>query len=212
VSTLEKQIEVIKFMHKPRKLKDVQTKFNVDPKTLWNWFAKGQVKINNISWPMYRKSKGEGKGMAVADPSKEYISTVHPIILPLNLTQVFALTTRLQEITKDIEVENKIYREITNMIYSQLSDYAKKIVCNNDEIYFNELSEIKYKEEKEIDNSVYDEEILAYCLKTQDDYEFTLKPNRKQVIGKLKNTTNGKVIVSNNEIYKLSDVMYINKP
>lgn len=55
-------------------------------------------------------------------------STVHPILLPLNLSEVYVLLSALGEQTRDLSREDPhwaILRDIASKIYFQLTDYAR---------------------------------------------------------------------------------------
>ena len=56
-----------------------------------------------------------------------YKSTVHPIFLALNLSEVFALLKALEQAAQGI-MTGDVYRNIFNNVYCQLSDYAKKML------------------------------------------------------------------------------------
>ena len=53
-----------------------------------------------------------------------YKSTMHPVFLPLNLTEIYALTTYLDKVLDSTDQNTQIIRDISERIKSQLSDYA----------------------------------------------------------------------------------------
>lgn len=58
---------------------------------------------------------------------RSYVSTLHPVFLPLNLSEVLLMTTSLLESTKDsVLADSYIY--MVGRIYGQLSDYGKEKV------------------------------------------------------------------------------------
>lgn len=58
---------------------------------------------------------------------KYYSSTVHPIFLPLNMTEVYAMTVGLKKVAKNTLYQS-ILDDMADWIYSQLSPYAHKII------------------------------------------------------------------------------------
>ena len=59
-----------------------------------------------------------------------YSSTVHPVFLPLNMTEVYALTVGLKKAfqKKEKPLWDTIFNNIAEWIYSQLTDYGKEII------------------------------------------------------------------------------------
>lgn len=59
--------------------------------------------------------------------SVTFPSTVHPLFLTFNLTQIIAMLEGLKKMSEDMVYKN--YAEVSaKMIWSQLSDYAKRRV------------------------------------------------------------------------------------
>lgn len=77
-----------------------------------------------------------------------YRTTMHPIFLPLNLTEVYALTVYLERALKDDNINSGIIRDISARVKSQLSDYA-----------FNKLFPDEHR--KRTENAYIDDESLA---------------------------------------------------
>lgn len=73
-----------------------------------------------------------GQKVKIRDIQKEkgkiiYQSTIHPIFMPLNLTEVYFLIVGLKSLSKEHEsFSSRIYDNLANRIYSQLSEYARK--------------------------------------------------------------------------------------
>lgn len=61
------------------------------------------------------------------DRKRYYTSTVHPIFLPLNMTEVYAMTVGLKKVAEYTPYQN-ILDDMADWIYSQLSPYAQKII------------------------------------------------------------------------------------
>jgi len=59
------------------------------------------------------------------DRKLTYQSTIHPIFLPLNLTEVFYMFLGLKLLSRNYPIESEIYNSLACRIYAQLSEYAK---------------------------------------------------------------------------------------
>lgn len=58
-----------------------------------------------------------------------YQSTVHPIFLPLNMTEVYYLVMGLKTLAKENKnIAGNIYNDLADRVYSQLSHYARNKV------------------------------------------------------------------------------------
>ena len=77
-----------------------------------------------------------------------YKSTLHPVFLPLNLTEVYALTTYLEQKLDPDDKNTEMILSISERIKGQLSDTAYKKLYHHNRI-------------KAIDNSYVDDESLA---------------------------------------------------
>jgi len=78
--------------------------------------------------------------------------TVHPIFLPLNLTEVYALTVGLKKISNGTEYK-EILHTMADWIFSQLTDYGKDIIKNSikaqgKNITFMDITKQQYKDEE----------------------------------------------------------------
>ena len=60
------------------------------------------------------------------NPKQYYKSTVHPVMLALNASELFALL-KLLENTFTEKTEGEVYRHIFDMVYSQITDYAENL-------------------------------------------------------------------------------------
>ena len=126
---LEDKIKLTKFLHNKHTRKEIEEYLSVDKRTRQRYMKEiddnNTVSFLNTEYPLYFQRK---KSIVLGDSDKrsdkaifddaEYQSTVHPVFLPLNLTEVYALTTHLLDICGDQQKD--IYRGIAEMIYSQL--------------------------------------------------------------------------------------------
>lgn len=64
--------------------------------------------------------------------SNTYSSTIHPIFLSMNMSEIFALTVGLKLLGRDTLWESTL-NGISDLVYRQLSDHAREIVDNHSE-------------------------------------------------------------------------------
>ncbi|MGM9973328.1 MAG: hypothetical protein ACI33K_04705 [Clostridiaceae bacterium] len=104
------------------------------------------------------------------DTSKVYSSSIHPAFMALNLSEVYALTIGLKGLS-DQNQDNpmsRTYEKISERLYSQLTDYGKRIINSRAE-------ELGFSFSKGNYNHYYDERHLPmvdrilYYLKSGED-------------------------------------------
>jgi len=72
-----------------------------------------------------------GQKVRIRDIEREkgkitYQSSIHPVFLPLNLTEVYYLTVFLRQLSNSKDTfMSSIFRDLANRIYCQLSEYAR---------------------------------------------------------------------------------------
>lgn len=142
-SKLEKQIEIMKYCHTPRTSEEVElfcSKIGITGRTLRN-YVRG-IDFNDIHYPMYRRivSNDEQEHLSVFSSIKpddgvivepagnreelnQYFSSMHPLFLMLNLSEVNLLTNKLMDLVEDSDLEAS-YKHLIGKIVYQLSDYA----------------------------------------------------------------------------------------
>ncbi|MGN1343099.1 MAG: hypothetical protein ACI4U3_00870, partial [Traorella sp.] len=145
---LNTKIKLLKYLHKPRTKREcIQEVFsdsqaNIDSleRTIRNYIREGDIEIGNVTIPFKIKkirstrdsfSDGEESRDGYGEIEEKLRSSVHPIILPLNLTEVYMLTNGLLDNLGSSHPQYKAYQEIASKIYSQLSDYGKQIINQN---------------------------------------------------------------------------------
>ena len=137
-STIERRLALAKYLHEPHTLEEIEEHFNISGETRkkdMRALAEGIEFLGaTISIVQTRKN---GKDY--------YRTTLHPIFLPLNLTQVYAMTTYLEHKLDPADPNTRIIRGISERIKSQLSNYA-----------FHKL--FPYERRKPIDNGYVDDE------------------------------------------------------
>lgn len=100
-----------------------------------------------------------------------YNSTIHPVFLPLNLSEVYALTIGLKQAGKGT-VYKDIFNYISDSIYNQLSAYGKRRISNKAkelDLYFNNIVEKTYRYEPDEPDKYLKQkrsQMLSYYLKS----------------------------------------------
>lgn len=118
-----------------------------------------------------------------------YQSSIHPIFLPLNMTEVYYLIMGLKSLSTDNEaMTNKTFDHLANRIYCQLSDYGRNKIDKK-----GKAMGIKFPHEDEFEkyNGSIDEEkmstlnrknTLAYLWKAGNKCTVHMNNNEMEVI------------------------------
>lgn len=137
----ERQLEIAKNLHEPHTPSKIEERFDIDERTRRKDLTALEDGIEVLgSTIRVEKNREHGKDY--------YKSTVHPIFLPLNLTEVYALTVYLDRAIDDGDPNKVIIQNLTNRVKSQLTDYAYKklfpntqpVKANNDYLNDEELA------------------------------------------------------------------------
>lgn len=113
----ERQLEIAKFLHTPKSIEEIEEKFCIDPRTRQADLKALEEGISVLGSTIKIKKVKKGRRFY-------YKTTLHPVFLPLNLTEVYAMTKYLDNTIKDNDPNAAIIRNISNRIKAQLSDYA----------------------------------------------------------------------------------------
>lgn len=113
----ERQLEIAKFLHEKKTITEITEKFDIDARTARADLSQLEYGITVLGSTIQIEKEKEGRNYY-------YKTTLHPIFLPLNLTEVYALTVYLNNEIKDYNVNATIIRDISERVKSQLSDYA----------------------------------------------------------------------------------------
>lgn len=117
----ERRIEILKLPHgKEMGTGELAEKFNVDDRTIRGDINALREGMDLFGVKFQIESRHEG------NQKHHYKSTVHPIILGLNLSELLVLLKILEEKSKGSAGE--VYKNIFQSIYSQISDYAEDII------------------------------------------------------------------------------------
>lgn len=124
---LERQIEILKILQgKSMKTADIERHFRdedserVDPRMTQRDLEALRDGIEILGTTVKIEEVTTGHSL------KSYNSTMHPIFLALNLTEVSALVLLLERAAMDPGPEEAAtYQRLFDLVYSQLTDYAK---------------------------------------------------------------------------------------
>lgn len=167
IKKLDKKIELIKALHKPINkidLLDLIDSVNDDPeskeRTLRNYKEEGDIEIGKAIIPFKVHKTRDGRTLSNSEKKKPKEvktydllerSSVHPVILPLNLVEVHYLTSGILNKLGANHPDYEIYKGIANKIYSQLSDYGKEIISRSGHD-FEDLNKVMYTRECDMVN------------------------------------------------------------
>lgn len=129
----ERILELIKLVHEKKSREELMYELGVQDSR----FSEDLKKLRDGFTLLGNTIQLELKSRTI-DGQKCYISdsTCHPIFLPLNLTEIYALTVYLPTLLKksyDNNASLEIINNIVSRIRAQLSDYALEIIDNNRE-------------------------------------------------------------------------------
>ncbi len=167
----ERQLEIAKFLHEPKTPAEISEHFNIDSRTVRADIKQLEDGIEVLGSTIRIEKEKSGRKIS-------YKTTVHPVFLPLNLTEVYAMTVYLDKVIKDQDPNSQIIHNIANRIKAQLSDYAwdklfpdtKRYYGNNDYMNDQKLAESRYG-------------IMCYLMKSGRKCKFIYK--NEEFVGKL---------------------------
>lgn len=135
----ERQLEIAKFLHEPKTPKEIEEKFDIDERTRRKDLQALEEGISVLGSTIQIKKEKKGR-------SYYYKTTLHPIFLPLNLTEVYALTVYLERVIPHDDVNGELIHNIAERIKIQLSDYAFDRLFPNEErhLYGNRYLDDEY--------------------------------------------------------------------
>jgi hypothetical protein len=157
-SDIERQLDIIKYLQGTAKtMKNLEELYWLNEKNIrpdLNALGNGiEFQNQKIKIDVDRERGSDGKQQL------KYKSTAHPVFLPLNLTQVYALTVGIKKISKDTQYDN-ILNDLSNWVYSQLSDYAKDIINESIEKWEEPITFTKRRQEYNSEEEIFTENQL----------------------------------------------------
>jgi hypothetical protein len=131
----------------------------------------------------------------------DFSSTIHPILLTPNLTQVLIMLRELKKVCDKEKAFQEYARHMAVNIWQQLSDYARERICvvseklmSEDAEWYKQLNETESEEyfQTEADISRRGKDVILDCLK-----------NEKKCYIECKNEDNASVFLENCKIIKM---------
>ncbi len=154
---LANKLDIIKMLHDPMTREKCAELLGIDERTIRNYMGEGDIEIDNVVIPFQIVENSDKTNLSNSKDSDKDIhsnhlmerSTVHPVILPLNLTEVYMLTSGILDILGSNHEQYGAYKAIADKIYSQLSPYAKTRF-DNSRHGFTQLRKVEYISESEM--------------------------------------------------------------
>ncbi|KNZ68173.1 hypothetical protein Tfer_3292 [Thermincola ferriacetica] len=201
----ERMIEILKYLHEgPKTREEISAYFSITERTLSDYL--NELQRGDYSFLGYSMKINLKRG------ENTYDSTIHPVFLPLNLSEVYALTVGLK-LTGRKTVFKDIYDYIADCIYDQLSSYGKRRISEKAKekgIFFDDNHIRAYRFEEDILDSKR-QKMFAYFLKSGAlcKIEYDTKEGLKTVVGRVDFAKEGndylttKILVINDEQEKI---------
>ena len=124
LESLERRLEILKLLQdKELRTSEIATHFNVDERTIRKDISALREGMNVFGVKIKIESKHYD-----GNPKHYYKSTVHPIMMALNLSELFALLKLLEDARK--QCTGEVYTHIFNIVYNQITDYAEKMIAD----------------------------------------------------------------------------------
>ena len=159
----ERQLEIAKYLHTERTTSEIQEHFNIDARTVRSDLQELEEGITIMGTTVQISKEKKGRRYY-------YRTTLHPVFLPLNLTEVYALTVYLNRAIQDHDPNAMIIRDISNRIKGQLSPYAFQKLFPDEEMGF---VENRYVDDEELARQR--KGIIMYLMKSRRHCRFLWK-------------------------------------
>lgn len=161
---ITKIFNLIKHLHKPDTIKNACQVEDVDERMFRHYFNDDDrdIKICNVTFPVNYRNDSKKHRIIVSDAEMEELEDVrnnkkrtsmHPILLPLNMTEVSMLTNQILDILGENHPLYESYRHLASKIYSQLSPYAIDRLGRNKH-NLKKLEEITFESEFELEAAI----------------------------------------------------------
>lgn len=181
----ERMIEILKYLHeKPKTRQEIAQHFGISERTLSDDLT--ELQSGDYSF------LGYGMQINLRRGDNTYDSTIHPVFLPLNLSEVYALTIGLKVAGQGTAFAD-VFNYISECIYDQLSNYGQRRIsgkAQDENLHFDNAGERAYRYEAEILNVDLKQkrsQMLSYYLKSGAlcDIEYDTAEGIKSVIGRV---------------------------
>lgn len=157
----ERQLEIAKFLHEPKSPSEIQEKFDIDERTMRKDLQELEEGITVLGSTIKIEKDKKGR-------KYYYKTTLHPVFLPLNLTEVYAMTVYLDKVVARNDVNATLLQNIAQRIKNQLSDYAYDKLFPDEKRY---LFANNYMNDEIL--AMQREGILMYLMKSGVTCKFT---------------------------------------
>lgn len=211
---LDRQIKIMKALHEPNTRKNICQKFEINDRTFRNYYNNDDpIVIDNVELNFHVNEIERSLDITIDGVDQENVNgientmllknSVHPILLPLNLTEIYMLTNGLLDtFEKDSEIYNN-YKHLVEKIYSQLSPYAKKrIGYNRHNLQI--LDRVKYESEVVLYDKVNSSRFM-YAEKTREKVKVIFEDG-SSLIGRVNRKRGGDLIIEDADTGKEIDV------
>lgn len=217
-SKIERLNEILKYTHEGNKTRDeIAGHFIISKQTLIE-------DINNLKYGCHIL----GQKVKIEDLERctnLCRSTVHPIYLPLNLMEIFVLTTELKRLSvRSKSPYSEIMGYLAEAIYDQLSEYGKRCVNERGTVELGKFNEqasdlVEFRNEKDFlgylrhryNDNKDTKSFLTYAIKSGEFYEIEyLSPDKGKTIinAKLQQNVEDTVSIIDEEGRKIDKVPY----
>lgn len=140
-----RKVEILKLLQgREMRTSEIAEYFGVDERTIRTDMQALRDGIDIFGIKIKIESKHPGK------QKHFYKSTVHPIFLALNLSELFALLKLLENAI--LQDRGEIYKHIFDQVYSQITDYAEGLIANK----------LKNKYKKTKNSNLLEEEAIKH--------------------------------------------------
>ncbi len=160
----ERMIEILKYLHEePKTREQIAQHFGISERALSDDLS--ELQNGSYSFLGYNMKINLIRG------DNTYDSTIHPVFLPLNLSEVYALTIGLKLTGKGTAFED-VFNYVSNCIYDQLSTYGQKRIYEKakaTDVHFSDHHKKAYRYEEDILNANLKQkrsQMFAYYLKS----------------------------------------------
>lgn len=200
----ERMIEMLKFLQEGKKTReDIAEHLCQSTKTISADLKKLQDGYSLL---------GHHVQIEIKRSENTYESTIHPVILPLNLSEVYALTVGLKML-KDNKLFGTTYDYLADYIYDQLSEYGKKRISKKaleEKVEFREGRDRKYRFESDLLKEGR-ELMFLYPLKSEPrrKIEFASEDGVQTIIGNVTYAFEGQKIDHSKIMIKSNDGMEV---
>jgi len=158
---LLRRLAILKLLQrKPMRTGEVADHFDVDDRTIRTDMDALRNGIDILGVKVKIDSKAQG------GQKHSYKSTVHPIFLALNLSEVLALLNLLEDASQG-KFSGNVYKRICNAVYAQLTEYARERLQGKLEKIYDGAEVQNLLEEDTLKKWVeYEQHAYAYLFKS----------------------------------------------